>query len=216
MGISSYTPHRLLLFFGFTLCVVLLPKFAWDFSKAYPLLAIPSWLLVGLALVVSAVNVFQRPETKIPYKTHESKLQAGLIAAIPLGFLAASLDCTGLAMRGCTAFCTFIKLFWIPLLAGVCLKYYYTQREVFLLAISGMSLVPIVPHCICANAVNAWWIDRLGASPECYAWGLTVSVLSVATLLRRVHLRLSLVLCYVIIGGALSFFVGHHYFHFPW
>lgn len=212
---SHIVPHWLLLF-GFILSAGLLFKFGWDFSKAYSVLGVPFWLLVGVTLMVSFIKVFATLKSQPSRKTCESKLHGGLIAAIPLGFLVASLGCSGLTARGCTAFCTFIKIFWIPLIAMACLAYYSTRREVFLRVVTGMSLVPIVPHCICYNVVNAWWIDHIGASPECYAWSLAMSVLSVATLLKEGRLWPSLVICYTIIGGALSFFLGHHYFHFPW
>jgi hypothetical protein len=86
-----------------------------------------------------------------------------------------------------------------------------------LLAITVMSLVPLYPHCVCYNAANAWWIDRLGASPECYVWGLMASVVAVGGLCAGGKRSLvSAVVSWSIIGGALAFFVGHHYFGFPW
>ena len=48
-----------------------------------------------------------------------------------------------------------------------------------------MSFVPLVPHCVCYNVGNAWWIDRLGASPVCYGWGFVVTMLSLSCLQQR-------------------------------
>ena len=142
--------------------------------------------------------------------------QAALLAAIPLAFLASSLDCTGLDLKGCTPYCTFIKLAWIPLITFACAAYFFAGRRWLLTALAVMAFVPLAPHCVCYNVANAWWIDRLGASPVCYAWGLTVSVIAVGALARGASARASLAVCYGIIAGAAGFFITHHYFHFPW
>jgi hypothetical protein len=42
------------------------------------------------------------------------------------------------------------------------------------------------------------------------------SLISVSALLRERWLWYSLLVCSMIIGGALSFFVAHHYSHTPW
>jgi len=207
---------HLLLISGLALSTVLLLKFALDFSEAYPALTAPFWGLVVSALGVGVANVFAPGESKTPATAREERTQNGLLATIPLGFLVSSLDCTGLAVTGCSPFCTFIKMLWTPLLAGVCLAYARARREIFLLAITAMSFVPLLPHCICYNAVNAWWIDRLGASPDCYAWGFVIGMLSVSALLKGARLWPSLIMGCGIIGGGLGFFIGHHYFHFPW
>jgi hypothetical protein len=135
---------------------------------------------------------------------------------VPLAFLASSLGCTGLAAAGCTPFCTFVKLVWIPLLACACLAFALTGRHGALVTVAAMSLVPLVPHCLCYNAANGWWIDSIGASPVCYAWGTTVSVIAVSSLGTGSRRFASLAVCGAVVGGALTFFVGHHYFHFPW
>jgi hypothetical protein len=139
-----------------------------------------------------------------------------LVALIPLGFLASSLDCTGLSAQGCSPFCTFVKLIWIPLIAAVCVIHFFTRGAAWLTAIIAMSFVPLAPHCVCYNLGNAWWIDRIGASPLCYVWGFVISIVAVGALRSGAHLYRALTVCLTIIAGASGFFVSHHYFHFPW
>jgi hypothetical protein len=76
--------------------------------------------------------------------------------------------------------------------------------------------VPLAPHCLCFNPGNGWWIERLGASPTCYAWGFVVSLIALSALGAGKRAWPSLLVNGAIIGGATAFFVGHHYFHFPW
>jgi hypothetical protein len=139
-----------------------------------------------------------------------------LLAAIPLGFIASSLDCTGLNVEGCSPFCTFIKVVWTPLIAVVCLFYYFMGKGWSVTAIVAMSFVPLVPHCICYNVGNQWWIQRIGVSPLCYGWGFFISIIVVGALRSGVQLWLSLAICIAIISGATGFFISHHYYHFPW
>lgn len=212
---SILRTHRLLLCAGSPLAAALLLKFAWDFSGGPPALALPLWLLVitavgALALNTAAVwkgGLIGRPG---------GRLVPALMLSIPLGFLASSLDCTGLAARGCTPFCTFVKVAWVPLMGAAALLYHRTGRAVALSALTAMFFIPLVPHCVCDNPANGWWVRNAGASPQCYLWGFAAGLLAVTALYEGAWRRLSLATCYAIIGGALSFFVGHHYFHFPW
>jgi len=194
----------------------LLIRFAIDFSKEMKWwLAAPFCLLVIAALAVGFTNVFsaRTPQTAGGQRVKERTM---LLAAIPLGFVASSLDCTGLSAQGCSPFCTFIKLVWIPLIAAGCVVYLFARKEAWLTAIAAMSFVPLVPHCVCYNLGNAWWIDRIGASPLCYGWGFVLSIIAVGALRSGAHLWRSLTVCFTIIAGAAAFFVSHHYFHFPW
>jgi hypothetical protein len=198
---------------------VLLIRFAIDFSEGMKWwLAAPFCVLVIVALGVGVANVFSaaRSEGVTRHRPLRDPTRALLLAAIPLGFLASSLDCMGLSLAGCSPFCAFVKLAWIPLIAGVCAVYFFTGKQVCLTAIAAMSFVPLVPHCVCYNVGNAWWIDRIGASPLCYGWGFVVSVIAAGALRRGAHLWPSLVVCFAILAGAAGFFVSHHYFQFPW
>jgi hypothetical protein len=177
-------------------------------------LVAPLWVLVIAALLAGAFNVFAaRYVSSCDARSNARRL---LVAAIPLGFLVSSLDCTGLSVHGCSPFCTFVKLAWIPLIASACIVYVITENQRGLTTIVLMSFVPLVPHCICYNVGNAWWIERIGVSPLCYGWGFIVSVIAVGALIKGPRYWPSLTICFTVIAGALSFFVAHHYFHFPW
>lgn len=205
-----------LLRIGVVISAILLIRFAIDFSREMNWwLAAPFWLLVTAALAVSAINVFSARKLARPSNSN-LKARALLLVLIPLGFLASSLDCTGLSPRGCSPYCTFIKLVWIPLIAAVCLVYYLTSKPAWLTIIILMSFVALVPHCVCYNVGNGWWIDRLGASPLCYGWGFVVSMIAVGALRKGTIYWPSLLMSLAIIAGATAFFVSHHYFSFPW
>jgi hypothetical protein len=208
--------QRLLLYVAVAVAAFLLFRFAIDFTAEMNwLMAIPFWLLVIAALAVALSNTAaaseQRSRDSLP-----KGARAGLLAMIPLGFVASSLDCTGLSLSGCTPFCTFVKTVWIPAIAVVCAMYYFKAWDGLLLGISAMAFLSLVPHCVCFNVGNGWWIERIGASPVCYVWGFLVSVISVSALRYGRRVRPSLVVCGAIIAGATGFFVSHHYFHFPW
>lgn len=234
IGGSFHRLQLLLLTIGLVAGTILLFRFAWDFSAEMPAwLAIPFWLLVASVLMVASLNIFvRRGEGRKATGGWESLLLTG---AIPIAFLASSLDCTGLSAQGCSPFCTFIKLGWITLMAIVCLAYLFALRRqravpsgnseaakgvnigaLLLLVLTLMTFVPLAPHCVCVNAGNGWWIRTLGASPTCYSWGFGVGLVSISSLNARARTRISLLLCLAIIGGALGFFITHHYFHFPW
>jgi hypothetical protein len=201
---------------GLVISGVLLIRFAIDFSKEMKWwLAAPFCLLVIVALAVGLTNVVgaRRPQVASGQPVKERTI---LVAVIPLGFLASSLDCTGLSAQGCSPFCTFVKLVWIPSIAVVCVAYFFARKEAWLTALIAMSFVPLVPHCVCYNLGNGWWIDRIGGSPLCYGWGFVVSIIAVGALRSGAHLWSSLVVCFAIIAGAGGFFVSHHYSHYPW
>lgn len=208
--------QRILLVLGFIASVILLTRFAIDFSNEMPLvLALPFDLLVLSALAVAAWNIWRifRPRPQTPIKR---AARIALLAAIPLSFWAASLDCSGLSLQGCTPFCTVIKIAWIPLIAVVALVAIFAERAWLFGLISLMSYVTLVPHCICFNVGNGWWIEKMGASPMCYVWGFVVSLIAVSALKSKAQLWPSILLCGAILCGAFGFFIAHHYFHFPW
>lgn len=216
---GSYRLQQWLLRAGLLISAVLLIRFAIDFSDGMRWwLAVPFDALVIAALGVGAANLFGKVRSEslaVDLRSRGPK-RALMLAAIPLGYLASSLDCTGLSLQGCSSFCTFVKLAWIPLIAGFCALYFFTSTQGWLTSIAAASLVPVVPHCDCYNIGNAWWIDRIGASPLCYGWGLAVSVIAIGALSRGVNFWLSLGLSLAIVAGAGAFFVSHHYFQIPW
>lgn len=195
---------------GLAAAGALLVRFAVDFSSQGFLLAAAFWALVAISMAAAAANIFRAGAA-----AESGPSRALLLAAIPMAFLASSLDCTGLELSGCTRFCTFIKVVWVPIIAAACGFYFLVGRRALLMAIYAMAFVPLLPHCTCYNPANRWWIDRLGASPECYAWGFAASLVSI-TALAGGRARLSAAICYAIIAGSMGFFIAHHYFKFPW
>lgn len=212
--------QRLLFWTAWIIAALLLGRFAIDFIKEMPaLLAAPFVLLVGVTLGVAAILIIGggNSEQATGERTPVARLTITLLLfSVPLGFLASSLDCTGLSLSGCTSFCTFIKVVWIPALALVSLACAIRPSHGLLGLMLIMSVVPLAPHCNCFNVGNGWWIDRLGASPTCYAWGFAVSLIAFAALREGRRLWLGLLVNSAIIGGATAFFISHHYFHFPW
>jgi hypothetical protein len=197
----------------------LLGKFAIDFLAQDLLLGVLFALLVLATIITGTANLFKRSAAAGDVAEpigQTSASQVLLIAAIPLGFLASSLDCTGLSLSGCSPFCTFVKDVWVPMIAVGGVAYLVSRSHFLLLLMMVMSFLPLVPHCVCYNVANAWWIDRIGASPECYSWGLAVSVVALSSVTGGVNRWVSVMMCYTVIAGALAFFVGHHYFRFPW
>jgi hypothetical protein len=204
-----------LLALGLIAASVFLLRFAIDFSSEMPaLLAAPFWLLVLATLLTTGANLSGRASSR-PGEWRE-RARPFFLIAIPLGFVASSLSCMGLTVGGCSPGCTLIKLALIPALALACVAYYFGRREWLLTVIPALSFVTLVPHCLCYNVGNGWWIDRLGASPICYVWGFAVTLVSVAALRTGALILPSLALCASIVGGSLAFFVSHHFFHYPW
>jgi hypothetical protein len=204
---------------GVAVSALLLIRFAIDFAIGMTWwLAAPFCLLVVVALVVGVANVFRdgKAGSASTQAILRDPMRALFLAMIPLGFLASSLDCMGLSVQGCSPFCTFVKLIWIPLIVLICVAYFFTRRQGLLTAIVVSLFVPVVPHCVCYNVGNAWWIDNIGASPLCYGWGLVTGVIAVSALRTGTRTWWSLFTCGAVIGGACGFFVAHHYFHFPW
>ncbi|HVF90682.1 MAG TPA: hypothetical protein VNH22_11495 [Blastocatellia bacterium] len=200
---------------GLVLAAFLLFRFAIDFSaQMSPLIAGPFWLLALATLLVAGANLAQG--SRYRHRGLAERARPYLLWAIPLGFIASSLDCMGLTLWGCTRGCSVIKLGIIPAIALTCAAYNRGRRPWMLTAIVALSFAALVPHCLCYNAGNGWWIDRLGASPVCYVWGFAVTLVAVAALRTGALILPSLALCASIVGGSLAFFVGHHFFHFPW
>ena len=215
MALSNRLQY-LILCLGFLVASVLLIRFAIDFGNEMSLvLGLPFWALVLTALAVAALNIF-RGKREQGNDAPSRKREIVLLTAVPLGFLASTLDCMGLMVEGCTAYCTFIKLGWIPLITLVCAAYVVTRKAWLITAITLMAFVTLVPHCVCYNPGNGWWIDRLGSSPVCYSWGFLVSVISAGALRPGAFYWPSVGICYGIITGATGFFIAHHYLHFPW
>ena len=206
----------LLLILTLLVATVLLVRFTIDFYQEMALwLAVPFTLLVAASLLIAALNLRggRRGGAGVELR---KPMRGLLLATIPLGFLGSTLDCSGLSPAGCTPYCTLIKLALIPLLGVLCLLYFFRPTNGLAILLVLLCFPTLVPHCVCTNVGNGWWIGRLGASPMCYVWGFTVTLIAVGALRRGRFPLASLLVNATIVGGAMAFFVGHHYFHFPW
>jgi hypothetical protein len=201
---------------GALIAAALLIKFAIDFLVQPALLAVPFLFVVSGSIGVLAYNVFSAKTEDIGPGRTQRIPRGALLVLVPAGFFASSLGCTGLEPFGCSPFCTFVKLVWVPALGIGALLYYLHASRPILLALTAMCFVPLYPHCVCRNVANAWWIDRFGASVECYVWGFTAALIVLTSLRKRRGAWPSLAVSGLIVSGALAFFVGHHYFKFPW
>jgi hypothetical protein len=139
-----------------------------------------------------------------------------LALAMPVGFTAAALDCTGASLSGCTPICTFLIRIWSPLLALAVLAFLLTGRRWLLSLIVMMCFLYLAPNCRCYNPLSAWWIDHFSVNPACFGAGYWVSLIAVAALSWGKWTRTSAVACWLINIVLLGFFVGHSYYHFPW
>jgi hypothetical protein len=164
------------------------------------------------AMGVSALLFITRLAGAFPRPISTSRglspgLRWTLALLIPGDVLAMGFGC-----GGCTLIC-------LSLLAGAWMMAGLAALEVkrgrgapLLLT---LSLLYATPHCICANVINRWWIEQLGASPNCYAFallGIGFAVLG----LRGVWPRWALVLAAAPGGAAVAFGIGHHIFAYPW
>ena len=205
---------------GLLVAAALLGRFTFDLGGSVaPVVSVPFALLVGAALSGWALGLRGTARVGGDGSAMGGAGPGGrlaLAAAVPLGFVATSLDCTGLASAGCTSFCTFLKLGGYPLAAVGAAAFLAWGSRWILVALAAASFVPLVPHCVCRNPANEWWIDRLGASPACAVWGFTASLIALTALARGQRPGIALAVVYAIVGGALAFFAGHHYLGYPW
>jgi hypothetical protein len=74
----------------------------------------------------------------------------------------------------------------------------------------------LIPNCVCRNPVNRWWIDLLGQSPACFAGGFAVLLTSASALASGRRVLAALALSWSIVATLLAFWIGHHYYRFPW
>jgi hypothetical protein len=158
--------------------------------------------LVFMTRLVGALRLSSWPKQQL-----SSRLRWTLAMLVPLDILAMGFGCGG------------CNLLYLSLLAGASMMAGLAVREVrrgvgapLLLT---LSLLYAMPHCICTNVINRWWIEQLGASPNCYAFSLAGIGFTVLGL-RGVWPRLALVLAAAPGGAAVAFGLGHHVFAYPW
>lgn len=208
--------HRWLVLITAAAVLIVYTRGTYDFSRFEPLVAVPVWLVFLGTFWLVATNLLTA------FRGTETANAAGwwsrfaLVAAIPVGLLASGLDCTGASLSGCSPVCSFLIKIWTPLVALAAAAYVVTGRPWLLTAVTAMCLVFLVPNCRCYNPMNSWWLHRLRLSPACFAASLWVGVIAITALSWRRLVPLAAVACWLINTILLGFFVGHHYFQFPW
>ncbi|MCH9682214.1 MAG: hypothetical protein K0V04_12320 [Deltaproteobacteria bacterium] len=78
-----------------------------------------------------------------------------------------------------------------------------------------LGAVMLVPHCICDNFLNHYWIASIGASPLCF-FLFYATVLLTAAGLRGVRPRLALLCSVGAVISVSAIGLGHALFAFPW
>ena len=220
---TSRLLQRWLFLSGTVLTSLLLIRFTVDFARsASPILTIPFAVLVLAALALSWSYGFAQFKNAAdnqrlsPGSSKNRKAFALLLVMMPMGIVASALDCTGFSIAGCTPICTLLKTTWLPVLILLGMVFWFSEEWYTLALLTASVLVFAVPHCVCYNFGNGWWIDRIGVSPVCYAWGMMVSLISIGGIATGRWILHAILINSAIISGATAFFVGHHYFKYPW
>lgn len=194
---------------------LLLLKMAFDLISVSSMLSALMGAAIAFGLVLTILNILNQHDAH-QNPSEKTKVENLLVAIIPAALLSSALDCTGIYPVGCSVLCTIFKLVLIPSIFYMSYKYYLSRDTKWLMKIAILSFLLILPNCVCKNAVNIWWIDRIGASPACYGLGFFVSVVALASLFAKSRQWQSIALCYLVVIGELGFAIGHHLFHFPW
>jgi len=208
-------PVNGLLTLGFLLAAGLLGRLAFDLGRRDALFGVLVWGFYAcfLALGLAQLTGVWRAD---PGAALSRGRRIGLALAIPAGLLGAILDCMGLSVHGCSPVCTFLTTVLAPLIGLLALLHGLTAGSGWILGAGALSFGLLVPNCECYNPVNAFWIDALGRSPACFVSGFTVTLVASCALISRHFVRAALALAWSTIAVILVFFVGHHYFRWPW
>lgn len=139
-----------------------------------------------------------------------------LALAVPVGLLGSILDCMGVSLAGCSPRCAFLTQAVVPAVGALAVLHGVTARSGWVVAALLLSFGLLVPNCVCRNPINTPWIRLIGLSPACFASGFTVTLVAASALLTRRHVRASVAFVWGTIVLLMVFFVGHHYFDWPW
>lgn len=200
----------------FVLAALVLGRLVLDLGRLHLAIALCVGLFyLGFLLVVGA-NVVSMLRREEPGAEPATALRWSLALAVPIAFLAASMDCMGLSFVGCTPACGLLMHAVAPATAACTLLFAASEARGWILAASLLALGFFVPNCTCRNPVNAWWIAMLGRSPACYASGVAVFLIAGTALVTRRRLLPAALLAWGVVAATLAFWIGHHYFHVPW
>lgn len=208
--------HGWLLVVGWIPAAILLGRLTWDLGSLGVLLAIPIWIFYLGFLALASAHAVLTLRAGVRAEPRGAGVRYSLALVIPVAFLASILDCMGLEFVGCTGMCGFLMQIWAPLVALGALLFAVTGVGGILTALSAAALLFVVPNCVCYNPINGPWIDLLGKSPACYAGSFGVTLVALGALRTGRLFLPSLALCWLATLAMLAFFVGHHFYDYPW
>lgn len=203
-----------LLALGVVLASGLVGKLALDLARRDALMGCLVWGFYAFFLGLAGLQLAGAWQGKTGAISRAQRL--GLALAVPAGLLGSVVDCMGLSLVSCSPACGFLTKVVAPAVALLALLHGLTAARTPLALALALSFALLYPNCTCYNPVNAGWIDVLGRSPACFASGFTVSWVASAALLTRRFAAASLALSWGTVAVQLAFFVGHHYFDWPW
>ena len=208
--------HRWLMLAAVAAGTVIFVRASVDVSAISGLLpfAVGLFFLASLAFVAANLGMGFRGSLSGVQIGSWTRIALGV--AVPVGFTAAALDCTGASLSGCTPICAFLIRTWSPLMVVAVFAFLMTRQRWILSLMAAMGFVYLVPSCRCYNPLSAWWIDHLSLNPACFGAGFWVSVVAIAALSWGKLARASAAACWFLNSVLLGFFVGHHYYHVPW
>lgn len=205
-----------LLLFALLVSSVLLGRLTLDLSALAVVLAIAIWGFYLGFLAVAGANTALALRRSRSTRELGTRARLALALAVPCAYLASVLDCMGLSFHGCTSACSVLTRGVAPVVGGLVVLYGFTAKQGFLVGALALSFGLLVPNCVCYNPVNAFWIDLWGRSPACFGGSFGVTLLAISALHTRRFVVPSLVLAWGVVIAMLAFFVGHHYFDYPW
>ena len=205
-----------LLALGLIPAAVLLGRLAWDLGGLGPWLAVPIWIFYASFLVLGSAHALSALRGKEVGAPSSTVKRVALGVVIPVSFLASMLDCMGLAFVGCTSTCGFLMQIWAPFVGVLAVAHVLTGRRGILVVMNAAILLFVVPNCLCSNPINRPWIELLGQSPACYAGSFGVSLVALGALWSGKWTAPSIVVTWLATLAMLAFFVGHHFYDYPW
>jgi hypothetical protein len=204
-----------LLTLGFVLASALLARLVYDFGR---LSGVFLMLVLGFYLVFLVVGLRQvRAAWSLAGPAVlTGRQRLGLALAVPVGLLGSVVDCMGLSFEGCSPVCAGLTRFVAPSVALLALLHGWSGARTSRISALALAFLLLVPNCRCRNPANAFWIDFLGLSPACFLSGFAVTVVALGALFTGRYTRISLALAWGTNAVLAAFFVGHHYFDWPW
>lgn len=211
-------PVAIVLALGLLLAAVLVVRLALDFTQLAPGIGVVVWLFAAafLGLVGAQASAAWRAPRGATRPELSRAARAGLALSIPFALAGSQLDCMGTIFAGCHPACGFLSSKLAPAVALAALLHAFAGWGGFALAALVLAFPLLVPNCTCRNPVNAYWIELLGKSPACYASSFAVVLTATSALLTRRLVVPALVLCWSVVAVLAAFWVGHHYFDWPW